>query len=324
MRLLGYGQRTTTEDLKSRFPKATESECRRFHKACPRDAADKLSAYLEWREKHQLDCSQHSEDLKTAAKPALDDGWCDAVRKAIHDVDGSQASSDSSSSTGSGVSPCDASFLEDSPTEIAESTQVYLFHENQRSGESDTSSDPGPESPEFGLTIPRQCIHIPRFADGRNIRDLDGHRIVMHYPGRLEVHKMSNDFYADAMALFIESNLDRNNEEKVTLCVDVRPGRGWPNPSVYHLLGLIRQVANALHDLNPQRLHHCILYPIPRAAFYMWKMIQNFLDPSLRELMVLIPGSSLTAPLPARAMYKYMDEEALACLERYRDRLQDK
>lgn len=62
MRFFSRGNAVSLEDLERQFPNATAEECRRFHKACKRDAAEKIGAYLEWREKHNLDSLEESTD----------------------------------------------------------------------------------------------------------------------------------------------------------------------------------------------------------------------------------------------------------------------
>ena len=316
MRLLFRSQGSTLEELQRKFPTATPEECRRFHSVCPREAASKMGDYMKWREKHHLDALEEStdddtdstgdsqqppKDLTPFQKDEMD--WEEAVQKALF-VSGTIDIVD-----GEG----DISFT----PELAPESKKRGFIRRGKRGDPKRSYD----YPKTKAV--RQCMYAPRLAanPAEPLRDIDGHKILLHIPARIDLSAASNEFYAEAMALYLDSHLDRHDEDTLTLVVDVRPGKNWPNPSALNLLGFIRHVAHALHDLNPHRLHHCVLYPIPRAAFYMWKIISSFLDPTLRELMVLIPGAdTASSPTPTRAMYKYMDKETLACIEKARER----
>jgi len=327
---LYYGQRTNVvEDLHSEFPKATESECRRFMRASPRDAPEKLRAYLEWRSKHQLDCSTDDDKSKAAAEDLYTKdvrSWSEAVRMASCSMKTHEIFKDhSSSATATSVSSCESMFEEEEEPQdsVPESNKKkHLFICKGHRGQNLRVGEAPKPTPPTTISKIRQCAYLPFYPDSqRPTRDLDGHRICVHFPGLLDPYNVTNEFYSEVMSLYIESHLDRNNEETVTLLLDVRPGRNWINPSIYNLMSFIRHVAHSLHDLNPQRLHHCILFPIPRAAFYMWKMIQTFLDPNLKELIILIPGNAdQSAPIP-RAMSKYLDEETISCVEKCRERV---
>jgi hypothetical protein len=317
MRLLYHSQRPALEELQRQFPKATPSECRRFFKVCPRDAMEKMTAYLEWREKHQLDSLEEITDESgsddslhpAALSPQKQDrkDWEEAVREAIF-ARQTIGVMDGSHLHGTPDTSCDDTFNETESLEEEEKRGFYRFkgHRHTGCGASDKRK----------LKSVSQCIYTVRSETDIQAHDLEGHRIMMHFPGKIDLHfSSSNEFYAEAMALFIDRLLDRNDEEKMTLVVDCRPGKNWPNPSALSLLGFIRHVAHALHDLNPNRLRHSIFYPVPRAAMYIWKMISTFLDPTLRDLVVLVPGP--------RAMLKYMDEQTLVSIEKLRERAQN-
>jgi hypothetical protein len=328
MRLLYHSQRpasvTSLEELQRQFPKATPSECRRFFKVCPKDAVDKMTAYLNWREKHQLDSLEEitddsgSDDSSppAALPPQQQDTkeWEDAVRKAIF-ASQTIGIMEKSDLQGTPDTSCDDIFnetdsLEEEEEEPASAKKrgFYRFKGNRHNGCGASAT--------LSLNSVSQCTYTVLSETGTPALDIEGHGIKMHFPGKIDLQlSSSSEFYAEAMALYIDSMLDRNDEEQMTLVVDCRPGKNWPNPSALSLLGFIRHVAHALHDLNPNRLRHSIFYPVPRAAMYIWKMISTFLDPTLRDLVVLVPGP--------RAMLKYMDEQTLVSIEKLRERAQN-
>jgi hypothetical protein len=319
---------TTIEDLQQQFPRATPAECRRFHAACPKDAVEKIRAYLHWRERHQLDeaavvVRSEEEEGVTAAeegsnKDAMD--WKRAVHKAMTVYGPKESAPDAAKKRVFGrrqpISAVTVTTSTSTSTSIPNtSTSTGIIHVPQ---------------PILAPTLPTTTA---------TIRDLQGHMVLLHLPARIDLHLASNEVYAQAMAIYIDSHLDRHTEDKLTLLVDVRPSGSsstsssssssspscsnsnsksssncWSNPPAASLLGFIRHVAHALHDLNPHRLAHCVLYPIPRAGVYLWAMVQAFLDPAIRELVVVVSGSAAAgSDIPTRVQ-EFMNAETLVAV----------
>jgi len=324
MRIFSFGSKAmTAECLHKQFPSSTIEECQRFVAANPRDAAEKMSGYLEWRERNQLDNSEElfsdesdssSEESadKTELLPYQSDSkvWEEAVRRSILQhvvVDGNSRTSMSTLETAAtNDSLSDTS--EDMPEQPGISRKCKL-----------TTS--------LSLDVPRldaikQCVFQPRNQKtGAALRDVAGHQLLYHIPARLYLSEANSEFYSEVMALYIANMLDRCTDDMITFLIDVRPCLGFPNPPALSLVGFIRHVANSLQELNPNRLHQCIIFPVPRAAVYMWRMIAPVLDSSLRKLITLVPGGdSRTAPIPYSAMDNIASKSALQQLEDLREK----
>jgi hypothetical protein len=195
MRLLYHSQRPALEELQRQFPKATPSECRRFFKACPRDAMNKMTAYLKWRQKHQLDSLDESADDSgsgdssppAALPPQKQDTkeWEEAVRKAIFAsqtigiMDGSHLQVDPDTSCDDIFNATDSLEEEEEP-ESAKQRGFYRFKGNRHTGcgASDTPN----------LSV-RQCSYSVLSETGMQAHDREGNGIMMHFPGKIDIRR---------------------------------------------------------------------------------------------------------------------------------------
>jgi len=148
-------------------------------------------------------------------------------------------------------------------------------------------------------------------------RDRSGHRILQFLPPRMDFTRASEEVFALSVALYLERKLDRNSSEKLTVAVDVRGGgTGRANPNPARLLPFIRKVAGLLERHFPERMATCLVYPVPPAATFLWRVVRRFLDPETDSKIALIKGDSRNeAPPPLDAMTPYVPRWVLEGME---------
>lgn len=139
-------------------------------------------------------------------------------------------------------------------------------------------------------------------------------------PARLQMSlPQASEFYVATLGLYLDAIFDRSDSGKATVLIDVRPGKGWPNPPAHKMVGFIRHVASELNDLFPDRLSRCVLYPIPGPAVFLWKLVRGFLDKKLVEQVVLIPGSErMRSKPPNEKLSRFVDPNILTTMEKTR------
>jgi CRAL/TRIO domain len=104
-----------------------------------------------------------------------------------------------------------------------------------------------------------------------------------------------------------------------TLVMDVRPGRGWPNPPAIKMLGFIREAGQVLFELFPGRLHRCVVFPVPAVAASVWNAAKKVLDPTVASRVVVVPGpAEMGSPIPVAKLLPYVSRENLQILEEAR------
>lgn len=147
-------------------------------------------------------------------------------------------------------------------------------------------------------------------------RDRSGHIVLHVIPAVVDKKLASSETYALAMALYLDRKFSRSSFDLATICLDVRPGEGWPNPPAYNMMPFIHACTKMLHQLYPERLHQCIIFPLPRAALWIWEMAKPFLDTAIVEATQLIAGSDrLRAPPPNEQLAVYVEEDLLDRME---------
>ncbi|KAL7465262.1 hypothetical protein ACHAXS_005607 [Conticribra weissflogii] len=115
----------------------------------------------------------------------------------------------------------------------------------------------------------------------------DGTRILHILPARLDLSLAAAPTYSLAAALYLDSLLRRTDAERLTLVCDVRGGRGWTNPTPMSTFPFIRSTSSLLGQHYPERLERMILFPMPKAAMWVWGAAQKCLDPNTASKVVV-------------------------------------
>lgn len=151
---------------------------------------------------------------------------------------------------------------------------------------------------------------------GTPIRDFEGHRILHVMPGRVDAKIAHPNTYALALALFINKKLDRSSSEKITVVIDVRGRKGWPNIHPCRQLPFIKAITGLLLAMFPERLHRCLLLPVPASAMWIWNLCSVWIDPLTVAKINLLEGEArIFSPAPFKEMEVFMSPKIALMLE---------
>jgi len=146
----------------------------------------------------------------------------------------------------------------------------------------------------------------------------NGARIVHVLPCQLDTTIAPSTTYALALAMYLDRKLDRNHTEKVTVVIDIRSGKGWPNPSSVSLVPFIKLVVGSLNSYFPERLSRCILFPLPMTATVLFNKAKAYLDPdTATKIQVCSGAGSVTSKVPTKVK-QFIDEKSVDVMERRR------
>lgn len=166
-----------------------------------------------------------------------------------------------------------------------------------------------------------KCRGVFRNAESGNdikpdFRDREGYRIFCFRPALMDTKLAKSSTYTLAVAIYLDRSCNREKPEKITVCVDVRAGRGWPNTHVLRLIPFMKHSMKLLLPLFPERLHRALVYPVPYAFFYIWRMISKCMDPLTVERVCVLEGEcKIEAPPPIEKLRVYFGEEEMERLE---------
>jgi hypothetical protein len=279
------------QKLEKHCPSGTDAERHRFLKAKGGNydlALEQLKAYLEWREDYDLDHSHItiSPSLELMATKSSDEDWysCASSDGTLDEIDWTYASD-----------------------------KALTYDDMDVDGHNDNVSDSLPNM----LPQLARILTIPGSDD--YLRDHDGNRILHLMPAQIDPSLASDDTFALSIAFYLESKLGRNSMEKLSVVLDVRAGRGWANPKAVKLVPFIRKITSILDRNFPERLTMLVLFPLPRAAAVLWKMIKLFLDPNTASKVAVVAGPAATdSPAPYKQMEKLMEREIIDRMEAIR------
>jgi len=114
-----------------------------------------------------------------------------------------------------------------------------------------------------------------------------------------------------AVAGKLDSLMARDSDERFVILLDVRGGKGLPNPSAWTALGLLRKIANMLPNNFPERLHRLVIFPMPSWAMYIWTIVKSLLDKRTADKIKIVPGPcSSSEPVP-EDVGKFVSDEIL-------------
>lgn len=148
-----------------------------------------------------------------------------------------------------------------------------------------------------------QMARIVSLRDGRCALDRSGRKILQVLPAMVDLSVAPEEAWALALALYLEGKLDKDSAETLVVAVDVRGGKGWANPTPRALLSFVRTVSVVLERNFPERLSRVVLFPVPAAAAYLWKVVKLFLDRATAKKIEFVRGDSGSdAALPREDM----------------------
>jgi len=146
----------------------------------------------------------------------------------------------------------------------------------------------------------------------------NGARVIHVLPCQLDTTIVPATTYALALAMYLDRKLDRNHTEKVTVVIDIRSGKGWPNPSSVSLVPFIKMVVGSLNSYFPERLSRCILFPLPTTATLLFNRAKAYLDPdTATKIQVCSGAGSIDSAVPEKVK-SFIDSKSVSIMERRR------
>jgi hypothetical protein len=313
----------TLDELESFFPSATRAECKRFLHCFSGNAKKRLEACLEWRERHGL-LSDYNDDCKSSLPRHDERGWNDS--KDWKDA----------SDAAIGDHMRHAIIVSAASRSDRGGFRLYRIVGMKRKEVAQRSSLL------YSGGIPQLLYsHSMKHRDSEPLRDTTNHCVLHFLPALIDLNSFGVDStlvsttFATAIALYLHTKFEqqcrwsrginrrgaRDGEEEAedeqwTIAMDVRPGRGWPNPPAVQMLGFMRRVTQVLLELYPGRLWRCIVFPVPFVATHVWNKAKRFLDLSVAKRIIVIPGpANLDSPLPVSKLLPYINRDCLEVLE---------
>lgn len=160
------------------------------------------------------------------------------------------------------------------------------------------------EAKRLGAGLP-DCVSM---LGDRRCRD--GTRAVLIQCAMLDSDAGSSEEYALALAHFAEDELAHDSAEKVTVLLDTRAARGWPNPPAWTLLPLMHTVSCTLASNYPERLQRVVVSPVPWVATTVWTAASAILDEGIVEKVCLRSDHA--------GIEEFIDADAVAVCEAIR------
>jgi len=133
---------------------------------------------------------------------------------------------------------------------------------------------------------------------------------ILHVQGARYDPSIEPENYVLACAKAIQDARGPDDEGKVTVLVDVRPGEGWANVPAHKMLPFFKLACALLPNHFPERAHRIIVYPMPMLVKTLWRGVRSLLDPVTQEKFVILGGSAnIGSPCPAElAEYVLLDQ----------------
>ena len=209
-----------------------------------------------------------------------------------------------------------------SEEEVGSSCSSNSSQQQPQEAEVDNSILVDPADTKVDEPAPPKFVYQHELDGNKAMRDLQGNCILHTLPAQIDM-RFSGELYTKEITSYLDQVLQNDPTQKVTVLLDVRPGRGWPNAPAPQLMGLIRHFVTNIYTQYPDALHKFILFPIPRAAIMLYKVaIKPLLmgHPQLKEVMELVPGPGLgmNSPAPLDKLAAFVSPDNLKFMEDHR------
>jgi len=174
------------------------------------------------------------------------------------------------------------------PTSSGEAAEMYKRHLEWRQGQGTKAN-----LLQAALAVPPKYIRQGGHAvDGTPILFVQGAR----YDQDIEPEK-----YMLACCHALDSLLPPEDDRKVTILIDARPGDGWENAPAHQMLPFFRLACGSMPDNFPERVQRVVIYPLPFIVKQLFRMVRCMLDPVTSKKVEVISGSAtLDAPCPTQ------------------------
>eukprot|EP00933_Yihiella_yeosuensis_P010208 TRINITY_DN116537_c0_g1_i1.p1 TRINITY_DN116537_c0_g1~~TRINITY_DN116537_c0_g1_i1.p1 ORF type:complete len:253 (+),score=38.61 TRINITY_DN116537_c0_g1_i1:68-760(+) len=117
--------------------------------------------------------------------------------------------------------------------------------------------------------------------------------------------------YVLACAQVLDSLVSSSSTQKVTILIDCRPSKGWPNVSGHRMLPFFQLASSILAANFPERVAHIVVYPMPFIVQQLWRMVRGCLDKSTQAKFVVLSGSAAADAECPQQVGKYIDFKEL-------------
>lgn len=74
---------------------------------------------------------------------------------------------------------------------------------------------------------------------------------------------------------------------------------------------MTRELAKSLECNFPERLQRLVVYPVPSMAMWVWRVVQQFLDPNTRDKVTLLTGSAKRGSPCPKELAAYVDYDQI-------------
>ncbi|CAB9500424.1 expressed unknown protein [Seminavis robusta] len=169
-------------------------------------------------------------------------------------------------------------------------------------------------------TLPQLCF-VHNNNDGTPALSKQGKPLIHYLPARLDLKKASGEIYALAIVLYVERKAERLDfvGKGAVLMADGRRGAGWPNHNALMVVSFLRILLTALNNLHPGRIGSFVIYPVPYACLYVFKMMKGWLPKAYADNVSLLNGGDgIKDPAPRKKLALYVEEDIMDKMEETR------
>lgn len=150
------------------------------------------------------------------------------------------------------------------------------------------------------------------------------HQIIFQaLPALMDYQGAPPEVHGLAVNIFCDLNFQRHSViQNALYCFDCRPGKGWPNATIFTLVPILTAFTSKLPVLHPGRLDRMVLFPMPRLAAKLFSLVQTAMPKIVAEQTSLVAGSERNTDLPKMAEKSNVPLDTLLLMQSTRDQIQ--
>lgn len=165
-----------------------------------------------------------------------------------------------------------------------------------------------------------QIIFCPQYEDGSYVKTVEGNPVVHFLPALIDIKPVSADVYTLCCNLYIERKSKHIDFHTVGAAVlgDARIGQGWPNYSVFQIMGFLLLWIKALQRHQPGCMTKLVIFNIRYVAVGIFNMTKPLIPKSVADNTHLVSGSDALNGKVSKHLPKFVPEAGVNIMEETR------
>lgn len=170
------------------------------------------------------------------------------------------------------------------------------------------------------LTSLPQMMFSPQYEDGSYMLTKAGNPVFHLIPAMIDLAAVSPDVYTLCCTLYVERKSKHVDFDPfgAALMADTRPGVGWPNLTIFQIMGFLSLWVKTLQKYKPGCMTKLFIFNITYVAVGIFNVSKSILPKSIADNTRLVGGGNKLKDAVSKDLSKFVPEDGVEIMEKTR------